>query len=52
VEEDGKAQSRPIEIQSRFGDKIAIKSGLNEGENLITIGFQNLVHGQKVTVVN
>jgi RND family efflux transporter MFP subunit len=52
LEKDGIAESRQIEILSRFGDKIAVKSGLSEGENLITVGFQNLVQGQKVTVVN
>jgi RND family efflux transporter MFP subunit len=49
---DGVAESRDIEILSRFGDKIAVKSGLSEGENLITVGYQNLVQGQRVTVVN
>ncbi len=52
IEKDGIAESREIEILSRFGDKIAVKSGLNEGENLITVGFQNLVQGQRVSVVN
>lgn len=52
LEEDGIAKLRNIEILSRTGDKIAIESGLNEGDNLITVGYQNLVQGQKVTVVN
>lgn len=38
VEENGIAESRRIEILARTGDKIAIKSGLNDGDNLITVG--------------
>ncbi len=49
---DGKAVSKRIEILSRFEDKIAVKSGLQEGDSLIVVGFQNLIHGQNVNVVN
>ena len=52
VEEKGIARMRIIEIISRSNNEVAVKSGLNEGENLITVGFQNLVDGTKVKVVN
>ncbi|MDX1702514.1 MAG: efflux RND transporter periplasmic adaptor subunit [Melioribacteraceae bacterium] len=52
VEENGLAKMRIIKIISRSNNKIAVLSGLKEGENLIYIGFQNLVDGTKVKVVN
>ena len=52
LEENGIAVSRSIEILSRTGDKIAIQSGLKEGDKLISVGYQNLVDGQNVTVVD
>ncbi len=52
IEENGVARMRVIEIISRSNNKIAVKSGLNEGENLINVGFQNLIDGTKIKVVN
>ena len=52
VEEDGIAVGRNIEIISRIEEQVAVKSGLQEGDKLITVGFQNLIQGQKVNVVN
>lgn len=52
IEEDGIAKMRIVEIISRSNNKIAVSSGLKEGENLIYVGFQNLVDGTKVKVVN
>lgn len=52
VAKDGKAESRVIEILNRSQDKIAVKSGLKEGENLIVVGHQNLINGQKINIVN
>lgn len=52
VEENGEAVGKPIEILSRFGDQIALQNGLTAGDNLIVVGYQNLVEGQKVNVVN
>jgi RND family efflux transporter MFP subunit len=49
---DGKAVSRKIEILNRFEDKIAVKDGLEQGDSLIVVGFQNLIHGQNLNVVN
>jgi RND family efflux transporter MFP subunit len=52
IVDSGKAVSRNIKILNRFDDKIAVKSGLKKGEQLIVVGYQNLVHGQKVKIVN
>ena len=51
IEKDGVVQMRIIEIISRSKNKIAINKGIKEGENLVTVGFQNLVDGEKVTVI-
>ena len=51
VEKDGKARMRIVDIISRSENEIAIKSGVKEGENLITVGFQNLINDEKVTVL-
>ena len=50
------APSSPeVVIMTGFADvdgaEIAIKSGVKEGENLITVGFQNLINDEKVTVL-
>ncbi|MEJ2495238.1 MAG: hypothetical protein P8Y79_13020 [Ignavibacteriaceae bacterium] len=42
---------RIVDIISRSENEIAIKSGVKEGENLITVGFQNLINDEKVTVL-
>lgn len=52
VEKDGIAMRKNVEILSRNGKNVAIKSGLQKGENLIVVGYQNIVDGQKVAVVN
>lgn len=52
VEENGIAKMRIVDIISRSNNKVAVKSGLKKGENLIYVGFQNLVDGIKVKVVN
>jgi membrane fusion protein (multidrug efflux system) len=52
VEKDGIAEMRVVEILSRSKNEIAVEKGLSEGENLVVVGFQNLVNGKKVTVIN
>ena len=52
VEKDGIAEMRVVEILSRSKNEIAVQKGLSEGENLVIVGFQNLVNGKKVTVIN
>jgi RND family efflux transporter MFP subunit len=52
IEKNGFAEMRVVEILSRSKNEIAVKKGLNEGENLVVVGFQNLINGKKVTVIN
>jgi membrane fusion protein (multidrug efflux system) len=52
IEKNGIAEMRVVSVLSRSKNEIAIKNGLNEGENLVVVGFQNLVNGKKVTVIN
>jgi len=51
VEENGIAKSKQISILDRFENKISIEKGLVVGEHLIVVGFQNLVEGQEVKVI-
>ena len=51
VEENGVAKMRVVKIESRYENKAAVTEGLKEGENLILVGFQNLVDGEKVKVL-
>ena len=52
VVENGKAESRNIEVLKRTGNKVAVKSGLEDGDELIIVGYQNLVNDQDVSVIN
>ncbi|MCF8261045.1 MAG: efflux RND transporter periplasmic adaptor subunit [Melioribacteraceae bacterium] len=52
VEKDGRSVGKSIEIINRIGNRIAVKSGLEAGENLIVVGYQNLIEGERVKVVN
>jgi membrane fusion protein (multidrug efflux system) len=52
VEDNGIARMRKVEIISRYNSMAAVRSGLNDGDKLITVGYQNLVDGEKVKVVN
>lgn len=52
VEEDGVAKMRIVHILSRQNNEAAIDKGLEAGDHLITVGFQSLVDGETVTVVN
>lgn len=51
VEKNGIVKSKQINILDRVKNKIAIENGLEVGEHLIVVGFQNLVEGQEVKVV-
>ncbi len=51
VIEDGKAQSRKIDILKRTGNQVAVKNGLKDGDELIVVGYQNLVNDQAVSVI-
>ncbi|MET0243327.1 MAG: efflux RND transporter periplasmic adaptor subunit [Flavitalea sp.] len=43
------ARKKPVEIGELYQDKIEIKGGLNQGDVLITEGFQGLYDGSLVT---
>lgn len=51
VENNGKSEMRNVDVISRTGNVAAISSGLNDGDKLIVVGYQNLVDGEKVKVV-
>lgn len=51
VENNGEAEMRKVNVISRTNNMAAISSGLNDGDKLIYVGFQNLVDGEKVKVV-
>ncbi len=51
VLEDGKARSRQITILKRTANEVAVSDGLKSGDELIVVGYQNLIDGQKVNVV-
>ncbi|HEY8661839.1 MAG TPA: efflux RND transporter periplasmic adaptor subunit [Hanamia sp.] len=46
------ARKRKVLIGELYTDKIEIKQGLQEGDQLITDGFQGLFDGQLITTVN
>jgi len=50
VENQGKAQLRPVEIGRVVGDEVVIRNGLAPGERLIVKGQQLLSDGATVTV--
>ena len=51
LKEGGKmiARKRYITVGEMYGEELEVKSGLQDGEQLITEGFQNLYDGQLVT---
>ena len=53
-DEKGKmfARKRPVTIGMLNGDVLEIKSGLKEGDMLVTEGFANLYEGQQITTGN
>jgi len=50
AEENGRkiARKRPIEVGELYGNSLEVKSGLKEGDVLITEGFQGLYDGQQL----
>ncbi len=51
VTENGKliARKRPVNIGLLNSDILEVKTGLKEGDSLITEGFQSLYEGQVIT---
>jgi membrane fusion protein (multidrug efflux system) len=52
VTENGKmhARKKRVEVGEMYNNQLEIKSGLTEGDMLITDGFQNLYDGQLITI--
>ena len=50
AKENGKlfARKRPVSVGELNGDQLEVKSGLQEGDRLITEGFQGLYDGQMI----
>lgn len=46
------ARKRKIVIGELYGDKIEVKQGLKEGDQLITEGYQSVYDGQLITTTN
>jgi membrane fusion protein (multidrug efflux system) len=44
------AHKRPITIGQSYGDKVEVTGGLQEGDQLITDGFQGLYESQLITI--
>ncbi len=45
---NGKATLHDVVISKRVGDKVVIKSGLNEGDEIVTSGFVSLFDGANI----
>lgn len=52
VEKEGKAEERPVTLGGRNGSLVEIRSGLRQGDRLITAGFKTVAAGQPVNVTN
>jgi membrane fusion protein, multidrug efflux system len=51
VEENGIAKMKEVDIVSRFNNLAAVREGISEGDNLVHVGYQNLVDGEKVRIL-
>jgi len=45
-----RAQKKIVQTGVNQGDKIEVTEGIQEGDNIITFGFQNLADGQRLSV--
>lgn len=52
VEEDGRAERRPVELGTLVGWEVQVTSGLVPGERVIVVGHRFLDHGQAVEVID
>ena len=53
IADNGLANMRNVTVLGRSDDnEVAVKGAIKEGENLIVVGYQNLVNGEKVKVIN
>jgi len=51
VEKDGKAEERKLKLGGRQGNLVEVIEGLHSGDHLITSGYQKLINGTPVNVV-
>ncbi len=51
VEKDGKAEERKLKLGGRQENMVEVIEGLQAGDHLITIGYQKLINGTPVNVV-
>lgn len=51
VEKNGKVEERIVQLGGRHGTKREVIKGLKAGEHIVVSGFQKLVHGQTVRVI-
>ncbi len=52
VENNGVAEERVLTLGGTDGNNVLVLAGLNAGDRLITLGFQNVAGGQKLVVEN
>jgi multidrug efflux pump subunit AcrA (membrane-fusion protein) len=45
------ALRRSVRTGKSYNDRIEVLSGLQEGEHVVTVGYQNLADGQNIAVV-
>lgn len=50
VNGDWTAEKRTVTTGERYGGRVEILTGVEEGEHVVTLGYQNLADGQKLTV--
>jgi membrane fusion protein (multidrug efflux system) len=50
IVKNGRAEERLVKADGTDGKSIRIINGLNAGEELITVGYQNLINNQKVII--
>ncbi len=50
VASNGRAEERVVNVDGTDGKNIRIINGLSAGDDLITVGYQNLIHNQKVII--
>lgn len=50
IEKDGKATKAVVKVGQYYGDKAEVMSGLQPGDKLITVGFEDLNEGDVVQV--
>lgn len=48
IEKDGKAHRKTVTVGKTCGNRIAIESGLNDGENVIVEGYQKISEGTPI----